>query len=250
MERGRGENTETEENGYKFFHVTHNDDHMKKNVELWTECLRKHGPTIPYNSVVFAAGTHVRLDCTTHEEEMPANGFHDESVMCSYLSGYPDHRFENFSESQEEIFKKTKNIFDWSQTFPEQMAKDCRRAYAHLITSGYPFPGNMGADRTVYPFSRDLWLVIFCELVRGDCCATIVTNQEPVSEEEKDSSGYVPSREELGRADFIGAENRRIDYMFPQPFAHISKKLEITFFRPSCIKKPSKPIENGSTENE
>jgi hypothetical protein len=130
--------------------------------------------------------------------------------------------------------------FQWSQqtAYPEQ----CRKAYGCLMRSGYPLPGGLGGDRITFPFdvhgSTFVFMTVFQHL--GPCCITpyhvlsppekLEAEYPPAETEEEVENRYIAMAHDprfVRSVDHETAEHRRLDYMFPKPYAYVDKEMNI-----------------------
>jgi hypothetical protein len=153
-------------------------------------------------AIVFQCGTMVRLDCETHA---PLTSFMDIDLR----DDFPGHRLPSYETNRDE----NELDFQWSQgtAYPGE----CARAYGCLMKSGYPLPGGIGADRKVYRLDGgSVFATIFHTL--GPCCMTI-THAGTFED------GFTELREsqKIQAVDTLTAEHRRVDYMFPKPYAFL-----------------------------
>ncbi|MBX9636677.1 MAG: hypothetical protein K2Q45_03910 [Nitrosomonas sp.] len=199
---------------------------------------RKQLPSI--EAIVFSCGTLVRLDCT-EEHHKPVHSFVTDEKLDEFLEqDFPEHRFPaDGGVTYETTRAENEQDFQWSQTtaFPKQ----CAKAYGCLMWSGYPLPGGMGADRLVIPWEaaslKSLsYMTIFQHL--GPCCCTltevtdvpqsILQRYGKIDETDPESLGPVHHDSRVrGSVDYDSADRRRIDYMFPIPYAYVDKNYEI-----------------------
>jgi len=160
----------------------------------------------PGGCVVFQCGTVVRLDCDMHA---PISSFRDDDKLKEWLEkDYPGHRLPNtpFTETLAE------NQIDLEWSLRTAYPDACRQAYGCLMRSGYPLSGGPGADRIVYSLTGGkLYMVVFDEL-DGGCCVSVNEKIEVKGASENDH---------MTVAGACAAEERRLDYMFPKPYAYV-----------------------------
>ena len=189
--------------------IEHNSDWLVKTIEEFVVWLSIPREIEPLDYIVFRCGTAVALqpDGCCHTPFTEA-GFLEPDVDSFLESDFPEHRFQDLT--YEQLRADNQKDFLWSQAtaFPEQ----CRAAYGCLMC-GYPLPGGPGADRDVVPLTKDLWGTIFREL--DDYCGITLL--------------HMPGAR---RAQADNAEARRLDYMFPKPFAFIDKHLQVQILKP------------------
>jgi hypothetical protein len=180
------------------------------------EPLKEKNPNgLCWDGIIFRCGTLVRLDCTDH---VPLTGFtNDDEFKRTFLNDFPSHR----GISEETTLEENQKDFDWSQT-STQYPTQCAKAYGCLMHSGYPLPGGAGGDRTVHPWTRDdnMFITIFDHL--GPCCFTLFDVKSMLD------GATPPNYTKLIQVvDADTAERRRLDYMFPKPFAYIDHQMNI-----------------------
>jgi len=183
--------------------------------------------------IVFSCGTIVDLSCEnpTHH---PIVSFTANRKLDRFLKAdFPSHRLPSLSYS--DIRTANQNDLEWIST-NSSFAEQCRKAWGCLMWSGYPLPGGPAADRILYPRAVDPETEMLCfETVfhnLGECCRTLLLFR--VDEQELETyfqNTELPRLQKLevflhspsmrAAADHHSAESRRLDYMFPKPFAFI-----------------------------
>jgi hypothetical protein len=155
-------------------------------------------------AIVFQCGTLVRLDCESHTPL--AGGF----MGVDLSDDFPEHRLPH--DSYESNRDENELDFQWSQrgtAFPAE----CRKAYGCLMRSGYPLPGTPGADRVVY---RDGGVFATILHALGPCCMTLAH-----SGAFEDGFVELTESQQIQAVDAVSAEHRRLDYMYPKPYAYL-----------------------------
>jgi len=219
-----------------------NGEGLRKTIEMWYKPLKAKHTSLPWDAIVFRCGTMVRLDCTeTHHR--PIESFVDDLDLNEFLRrDWPDHRFVD--KTYDEWKAENQVDFEWSQktAYPAQ----CRKAYGCLMWSSYPLPGGMGGDRTVFPWNVDkqdfswVYQTVFEHL--GFCCWTpyLVTDHpkeitslfpeaDPSEQDGEFLRHHCMMRHQsvITSVDKETAELRRLDYMFPKPYAYVDKEMNI-----------------------
>lgn len=215
---------------------------LKATIDAWYKPLRAKKKSLPWDGIVFRCGTMVRLDCNeTHHK--PITSFCEDPELDEFLRhDFPDHRMPMATYSSWK--NDNEKDFQWSQqtAYPEQ----CRKAYGCLMWSSYPLSGGIGGDRIVQPWNLDretysmMYQTIFHHL--GPCCWTPFLVEHPPKELEAMYPQADPAEEDgiysrythmmqdrrlIGTADKETAELRRLDYMFPKPWAYVDKEMNI-----------------------
>lgn len=208
-------------------------------IEAYYKPLRAKKTEIPWDAIVFRCGTLVRLDCTeTHHRPM-VESFVDDVELDAFLQqDFPDHRLPN--NTFEQVREDNQRDLQWALQRHPEWSEQIKKAYGCLMLSGYPLPGGIGGDRTVFPWSADrdtqhlAYMTIFMHL--GHCCCTLFL-LESVPEEIKRKYPQANrlccmqhDQALIAGVDYETAEMRRLDYMFPKPFAYIDKKMKVFIF--------------------
>jgi len=208
---------------------------LKSTIEAYYLPLKLKKDRLPFASIVFRCGTIVRLDCTDHE---PIESFVDDPELETFLrNDFPDHRFVDMTY---DVWRnENQTDFHWSQQTP--YAAECRKAYGCLMRSGYPLPGGEGGDRLTMPWDvTDQNTFVFATIFQhlGFCCATpfhvlsipreMEAKYPPSDESTKDRNWAIANdRTFVHSVDHETAELRRLDYMFPKPYAYVDHEMNI-----------------------
>lgn len=208
---------------------------LRKTIDAYFRPLKAKQNSLPFDCIVFRCGTIVRLDCTNHE---PIDSFIDDPELESFLrDDFPDHRFVDMDYSTWRM--ENQADFEWSQktAYPAE----CRKAYGCLMCSSYPLPGGLGGDRITVPWDVHNGTFTFTTIFQhlGVCCATpYLVLEPPPSMEQKyplNDAEDPQARHEamahdpvfLRSVDHESAEHRRLDYMFPKPYAYVDKEMNV-----------------------
>ncbi len=214
---------------------------MVKAIEAHYKQLRVKNPAgISWDSIIFNCDTQVRLDCD-EDHHTPITSFVSDEELDTFLrEDFPAHRF--LRDTYEMVRAENQKDLEWSLSTPFPV--QCAKAYGCLMRSGYPLPGVFGADRTVFPWQAHpdgtaSYITIFTGL--GPCCITLShfevpakvwelhPRADPAEEDEDEWRARVShSRHMIAAVDADSAERRRLDYMFPKPFAYVDKKMQVT----------------------
>lgn len=191
-------------------------------IHSYFKPLRLKKGALEFEHIVFRCGTMVRLDCTeTHHT--PITSFTEDAELDAFLrADFPGHRLKDVPYEHVRFCNQADLEWSLQTSYPEQ----CRKAYGCLMRSGYPLPGGAGADRYVLTWDYDeetgsmTFMTIFPQL--GPCCCGLFHLESmPEGVQNMDDERLLRS------VDIETAETRRLDYMFPKPFAFVDKNLNV-----------------------
>lgn len=216
-------------------------------IEAYYKPLRAKNAVLPWDAIVFRCGTLVRLDCTETYHH-PIDTFIEDDAVDKFISNnFPNHRLPN--ATYESTRRDNQCDLEWALQKRPEWSTQIKKAYGCLMWSGYPLPGGIGGDRTVFPWSADrdskhlTYITIFQHLEA--CCCTLFTltsvpvqieNKYPQADPAEEDGPYnrlcciQHDRLLIGSADRETAEMRRLDYMFPKPFAYVDKEMKVHIF--------------------
>lgn len=216
-------------------------------IEAYYKPLRAKKTELPWEGIVFRCGTLVRLDCT-EQHHRSLESFTEDLEADEFLrQDFPGHRMP--SQTYEQVRDDNQIDLTWALQRRPEWATQIKKAYGCLMFSGYPLPGGIGGDRTVFPWNANRetrtvdYITVFQHL--GACCCTLFHLTRIPDEIEKTWPKADPAEEDgpfnrlcamqhdpllMRSVDYETAEMRRLDYMFPKPFAYIDKKMNVFTF--------------------
>jgi hypothetical protein len=214
-------------------------------IEAYYKPLRALKTELPWDAIVFVCGTLVRLDCTETRHRSIESFTEDVELDTFLRQDFPGLSYTTYEKWRE----GTQYGFQWALQRHPEWREQIKKAYGCLMLSGYPLPGGIGGDRTVFPWNADrdtqqlTYMTIFTHL--GACCCTLflldsvpaqVEQAYPQADAAEEDGPYnrlccmQSDRALIGEVDQGTAEMRRLDYVSPKPFAYIDKKMKISLF--------------------
>jgi hypothetical protein len=182
----------------------------RPNIDQVIEAFFGDTKEAAFDCVVFQCGTVVRLDCTDHQ---PLSSF----MSIDLKDDFPQHRLPNCTYESNQA--ENEHDYQWSQT--TAYPKECAKAYGCLMGCGYPLPGGLGADRITIPIDDEQTFMTYFPFL-GPCCFNI-----EAKETFKDSFLALTPNEQVHVVQTETAEHRRLDYMFPRPYAYVDKQVKV-----------------------
>lgn len=123
-------------------------------IEAYYKPLRVKKTELSWDAIVFRCGTLVRLDCTETRHRPIVESFVEDVELDAFLQqDFPEHRLPD--KTYEQMREDNQRDLQWAIQRHPEWSEQIKKAYGCLMLSGYPLPGGVGADRTVFPWNAD-----------------------------------------------------------------------------------------------
>ena len=216
-------------------------EHLDKAIISYVKYLRrtKNDPINQFRTdfsyIVFGHGSVVRLSCDTFDELPLFLGFQDEEVIQQFTEQFPHHNLTSKSPTFHQILTENVCDWNWSQTLPTELS--IAKAYDILMKDGYPKLGESSSSRSmIFPLDNT-YETVLCVFnndtndIATLCCIPKALDKVKQSIPNLDTQRCLNAV--ISAHQLLGTEQRKYDYMFPQPYAHISSSKngnKVTFF--------------------